>query len=275
MYKQVLKEGIAQPLTLGIYRSDYMLDVAHSEVPVIKQVELNTIAASFGCLGTITSRLHRTLLQRFDVLGGKLEQSPLNSAMESLADAMGEAVKLYGKPGAIALMVVQPNERNAFDQRWLEFALFERHGVVLLRRTLLELAERASLVGEERALIMDGQEVALAYFRAGYAPTDYPSGREWAGRLLVERSLAIKCPSLPHHLAGAKKVQQVLADPEVLNRYAPPGKQDCCSRRSQDCTPWMKGRGGRPLLLWPSKSPTSTSSSLRERAGAITCMGSS
>jgi glutathione synthase len=43
-------------------------------------------------------------------------------------------------------------------------------------------------------------------------------GCEWDARLMIERSKAIKCPSISYHLAGTKKVQQVLADPGNLER---------------------------------------------------------
>lgn len=43
--------------------------------------------------------------------------------------------------------------------------------------------------------------------------------KEWNARLLIERSSSVKCPSIAYHLAGTKKVQQVLALPEVLERY--------------------------------------------------------
>ena len=33
---------------------------------------------------------------------------------------------------------------------------------------------------------------------------------------MIERSKAIKCPNIAYHLAGTKKVQQVLAEPGVL-----------------------------------------------------------
>ena len=51
----------------------------------------------------------------------------------------------------------------------------------------------------------------MAYYRAGYTPDDYPTESEWAARLLIERSFAIKCPSIGQHLAGTKKVQLVRA----------------------------------------------------------------
>ncbi|XP_074508344.1 glutathione synthetase-like [Sebastes fasciatus] len=37
----------------------------------------------------------------------------------------------------------------------------------------------------------------------------------------MERSLAVKCPDISTHLAGTKKVQQVLARPGVLERFLP------------------------------------------------------
>lgn len=37
--------------------------------------------------------------------------------------------------------------------------------------------------------------------------------------MLIERSTAIKCPSIYYHLAGTKKVQQALARPEMLKRF--------------------------------------------------------
>ena len=36
---------------------------------------------------------------------------------------------------------------------------------------------------------------------------------------MIERSLAIKSPTIHYHLAGTKKVQQALADPGVLERF--------------------------------------------------------
>lgn len=66
---------------------------------------------------------------------------------------------------------------------------------------------------------MDGNLVSVVYFRAGYEPGHYHSNNEWDARLLVERSSAIKCPSIHYHLAGTKKVQQALAKPGVLKRF--------------------------------------------------------
>lgn len=51
-----------QSLSLGLFRSDYMVHKdleTKSSVPIIKQVEFNTIASSFGGLSFQTSRLHQ------------------------------------------------------------------------------------------------------------------------------------------------------------------------------------------------------------------------
>lgn len=121
---------------------------------------------------------------------------------------------------AIIVFVVQPNEANAIDQRWLEYNLWDHHGIKVLRKTLAEVEAQATLKdGAKRALVIDGHEVAVAYFRAGYTPVDYPSEVEWSGRTKIERSFAIKCPSIAYHLAGTKKVQQALAVPSALRRF--------------------------------------------------------
>ena len=43
--------------------------------------------------------------------------------------------------------------------------------------------------------------------------------QEYGLRLLLERSRAIKCPNMAFHLAGCKKIQQVLTEPGMLERF--------------------------------------------------------
>ncbi|CAI5643990.1 unnamed protein product [Oreochromis niloticus] len=45
--------------------------------------------------------------------------------------------------------------------------------------------------------------------------------KSWDARLLMERCRAVKSPDISAHLAGTKKVQQVLARPGVLERFFP------------------------------------------------------
>ncbi len=59
----------------------------------------------------------------------------------------------------------------------------------------------------------------MIYFRCGYSPDQYPGEGEWRARLLMERSRAVKSPSIHYHLAGTKKVQQELAKEGTLERF--------------------------------------------------------
>jgi len=125
--------------------------------------------------------------------------------------------------------VVQPGERNAIDQQIVEQELWQEHGIKVIRRTLLQVEQEGSLVGRKRRLLLNDIEVSVIYFRAGYTPDDYLSSREWSARFLLERSFAIKCPSVTYHLAGAKKVQQQLCSPGELERFVT--KEEAASLR--------------------------------------------
>ncbi|KAH9754703.1 glutathione synthetase [Citrus sinensis] len=84
---------------------------------------------------------------------------------------------------------------------------------------VIQFAEAMAKAWTEYNNARGGQVIAVVYFRAGYAPTDYPSESEWRARLLMEQSSAVKCPSISYHLAGTKKIQQELAKPNVLERF--------------------------------------------------------
>lgn len=222
------REGV-----LAVLRSDYML---HEPTNSLLQVEVNTIASSFGCLSTLVGHMHAYLTDRLGLPEAERAALPPNNAMDEIADAMGAAVAEYGVPGAVMLMVVQPGERNAYDQQWLQARLWARHRVRTLRRSLGQLAAEGALDGDG-ALRVGGARAALVYFRAGYTPADYPSAAEWDARLLLERSDAFKCPSVAYQLAGAKKVQQDLARPGVVERYAS-GADDAVELRSFFAGQW-------------------------------------
>jgi len=158
---------------------------------------------------------------------------PLNPSAKEVAAALAQAHAEYAKlvSGAAGatrlavLMVVSTVERNVVDQRGVEEELWRAHRVPMVRLPLSAVHASAELSadGRRRLLVsapLGGQfEVSVAYLRAGYAPADYPSEADWAGRELLERSLAVKCPSVHQQLAGTKKVQQVLALPGELERF--------------------------------------------------------
>ena len=219
--------GPAQPLSLGLFRSDYMLHAPEGEDPVIHQVEFNTIASSFGGLATQVSALHRHLVSSGaypETPELTLDAIPRNPAAEGLAAGLAAAHEAYGATSRekVVLFIVQPGERNVFDQRWLEYALLENHGVRTHRLSLAEVGTHTKVGAGKELLLATPQgkevEVSTVYFRAGYGPDDYAGQHEWDMRLLLEESRAIKCPTVATQLAGSKKVQQVLAVPGELEK---------------------------------------------------------
>lgn len=238
---EVKREGYVQDLSLGLFRSDYMVhqDPSHSDsAPGLKQVEFNTIASSFGGLSSQVSALHRYLLKigAFPSVSSsiiKAEALQQSKSASSLAKGLATAHKAYGSSHTnhplCVLFIVQDPERNVFDQRHLEFALLEENGVRSFRLPFGETLSHTKLTSDRTLLYTPPNspsilyEVTTIYFRAGYSPDDYPKDEDWSSRLHLEKSRAIKCPSILTHLAGCKKVQQVLATPHSphLKRFLP------------------------------------------------------
>ncbi|CAN1232850.1 Glutathione synthetase, chloroplastic [Linum perenne] len=146
---------------------------------LLLQIEMNTISTSFPGLGSLVSELHRNLVRDY----GKHLGCDFNRVpTNATANKFSEALA----------------------RAWLEYNNPRSVIMVIVQP-------------EERNI--GGQAVSVVYFRAGYAPTDYPSESEWRARLLMERSSAVKCPSISYHLTGTKKIQQELAKPNVLERF--------------------------------------------------------
>ena len=59
-----------------------------------------------------------------------LARLPDNDVTSAVADAIGQAVQESRVEGGLVLMVVQPGETNAYDQQWLQLAVWERHKVM-------------------------------------------------------------------------------------------------------------------------------------------------
>ncbi|XP_068005873.1 glutathione synthetase [Melanerpes formicivorus] len=225
IHTQVLEEGLAQAVFLGINRSDYMFDCGPGGAAALRQIEINTIAASFGGLTSHTLPVHQRVLK---VLGKSKEASQLlpNNPSEGLALGIAKAWELYGSPSAVVMFLVEEVQRNIFDQRCVENELWNRN-IRVIRRRFRDVFAKGSL-GEGRRLYMDGQEVAVVYYREGYVPKNYDQ-QNWEARLLLERSRAVKCPDIATQLAGTKKVQQELSRPGTLESLLP-GRPEAVAR---------------------------------------------
>ncbi|KAG5867037.1 hypothetical protein JTB14_026679 [Gonioctena quinquepunctata] len=190
IYETVHQEGVAQPITVGLFRSDYLLHSISNNN--LKQVELNTIAASFSGIGTFISQYNSYILQELGHFD-KLQNLPKNNALTEISQGFLDAWKLYGNPDSIILVKV-------------------------VRRSFIDVHDRGSITSNGE-LVIDNNIVGLVYMRIGYEPYYYPSKKEWDARMMIERSKAIKCPNIQYHLVGQKKVQQALAKPGVLEMF--------------------------------------------------------
>ncbi|KAL8734818.1 MAG: hypothetical protein Q9166_001170 [cf. Caloplaca sp. 2 TL-2023] len=235
VYLEVEEEGYAQDLSLGVFRSDYMIhkDPGTPEAnPTIKQVEFNTIASSFGGLSTKVSQLHSYLnsISAYPSASHSIitpTTLPPNPSLDSLVLALSTAHHAYGPSKSscnlplCVLFIVTTPESNIFDQLALSVPLQSNYGIPTFRLPFSLILDHTSVAADkDRALIYTPPhspktlyEVTLIYFRAGYSPSHYPSPSAWKARLQLERSAAIKCPSILTHLAGSKKIQQELATP--------------------------------------------------------------
>ncbi|KAI9805149.1 MAG: hypothetical protein M1825_000983 [Sarcosagium campestre] len=237
VHLDVEKIGYVQDLSLGLFRSDYMIHVDPLEPqskPDLKQIEFNTIASSFGGLSSKVSDLHNhlyltgaystTLTQGSSSTRPDL---PVNYSIECLAKGIADAHNAYGpsktepaKPLCV-IFIVQDAEGNIYDQRHIQYRVQSNHRITVFRLPFSQILDNVVLGdGAHRPLIFypphaltSPHEVSVVYYRAGYSPTEYVDAESWKARLLVESSGAIKCPSILTHLAGSKKVQQVLATP--------------------------------------------------------------
>lgn len=157
---------------------------------------------------------------------------PDNTTVQGLAAGIESAYHAYPAPSLgypkCVLFVVQGDERNVFDQRHLEYQVAKASPAIpLFRLAFADVLAHTSVADTSaRQLVYHFPrspskmfEVAVVYMRAGYGPGDYPDRRAWDARLQLERSAAIKCPTVLTQLAGTKKVQQVLATPSALSTF--------------------------------------------------------
>jgi len=216
IYETIMSEGgPSQDVDVGLFRSDYFYCCGNKR---IKQVEFNTIASSFGCTTSKLVEAHKYVVAE---AGHReiLKDIPENGALEGLAGAMVEAWRIYNKPKSVIMFLIEDVTYNICDQKFHEFEIRRQcPDVFVIRKTLTEIADRG-VMKEDKSLWIDGHEVAVIYMRCGYHPDQYPTEREWDARLMMERSIAIKSPSIHYHLAGTKKVQQELAKPGQVEKF--------------------------------------------------------
>lgn len=229
------KGKVVQPLSLGIFRSDYMYNQAdHS----IKQIEFNTVSVSFGGLSSKVGQLHNYLNN-----SGAYDESysnkyysehdlPISDSIDQIANGLAQGNYFYNgekqNTATVVVFIVQNGERNCFDQRHIEYALLNNFNIKSYRFSLEQVESHLTVNSGKLYVKKTMDEVSVVYFRSGYSPADYESDPEstWAARLFLENSVAIKCPSVLTQLSGAKKVQQVLTSRTTVENFLPDASEE-------------------------------------------------
>ncbi|XP_050415263.1 glutathione synthetase isoform X2 [Patella vulgata] len=218
IYMAVWNDERVQPVWFGLFRNDFLLDEDPDTSKLqLKQVEMNTIAAGFGGVGSKLADFYRYIL---DLIGVEYtyNQIPDSQSVYGFASGFVNAWGMYGNPKAVILFIVKHNERNIMDQRLLEYEIYKQNkNIKIIRKTFEELVKDGKLT-EDRKYFIGKEEVGVVYYRVGYAPTDY-TDKIWTIRIELEKAWCIKCPPIQYQLVGAKKIQQVLTKPGILDKY--------------------------------------------------------
>lgn len=228
-----------QPFVLTIQRSDYMFHNADSPmtfsnvdrqetglVPCyqLKQVEVNNIAAGGAARGVRVAQLHKRCLSQLAYVDPTSHSARIadNDAVGLVSSALAAAWTAYGEKSAVLLVIIEELNQHVADQRTVEYQFTKRTGAKVRRLTLPQCADQVWLDGNKaNRLWITGEtlQIGVVYFRSGYLPDHYKSDLEWQTRLKLERSAAIKCPFIGAHLAGTKKIQQVLASTDLNQAF--------------------------------------------------------
>uniref|UniRef100_A0A8C5PRB4 Glutathione synthetase n=1 Tax=Leptobrachium leishanense TaxID=445787 RepID=A0A8C5PRB4_9ANUR len=193
IYRLVVAEGLAQSVFLGINRSDYMFDGREDGTTALKQIEINTIAASFGGLTSRTPAVHQHVLKMLGLTNEARNILPNNPSC-GIARGIAKAWELYASEKYVKSRFIA-----VCDVHCAVCVLLQKlklRNIRVIRRRLKDVFEGGSLDADKRLY-------------------------DWEARLLMERSKAVKCPDVATQLVGTKKVQQELSRPRTLEKFLP------------------------------------------------------
>ena len=107
-----------QPLSLGLFRSDYMI---HQDTNEIKQIEFNTVSVSFGGLSSKIGQLHQYLngTGQYDSKYNYKyyddeDEIPVSTSASDLAQGLADGNFYYhnGEPKLLVLFCLLCNQMN-------------------------------------------------------------------------------------------------------------------------------------------------------------------
>ncbi|KAL3112613.1 hypothetical protein niasHT_017980 [Heterodera trifolii] len=252
MHLQILKktheEGIKQTKSIMLARSDYMCHEATNNdetTPNEPQYGLKQVEFNAGQIGgtSVSSRLYQIHRHTVKIAGLSVpdDNLPEGAGDTGIAEVLMKAWYAFGDPKGIILFITHRRNRNRFAQRHIEYELrrLTKNKAETVRIGYPECTEMMKngrlTLNDNFKLRFDDRTVAIVYF-----VTDFfkPSEDDWEMRLMVERSTAIKSPTSGLQLASMKKMQQVLAQPGMVERFLPENPKKAVAIRATFAGLW-------------------------------------
>ena len=203
-----------QKITCSLVRNDYMYQSAENRW---LQVEYNVFAAGMAPYCDKIQKIQK--LVRNNYFEDEDVEQYNSGNMKMTEEGLVEAFKCYGNPNAVVVMIVPgKHETTILMQRAIEKKLFENK-IKCIRASLRDVYENHKFDEATGTLYMNGQEVGLVYFRAGYHPDHYANENDWRAREVIELSRAVKSPNVDYQLINFKIFQLYLAQDAVLARF--------------------------------------------------------
>ncbi|XP_074603293.1 glutathione synthetase-like [Brevipalpus obovatus] len=187
--------------SLTILRSTYMMDEKSEK---LKLIDWCTMAVSNVGLSTTIHEMQRFIVNK--LTPDQADNKPDYDTRRDVVNGLIKAWEYYDNKEAIILLVVEDKATKVGDEKSLEIAVFEQNpGILVKRKRFLDLITETHL-DEANVLRVEKAEVAVIYYMTGYKHDDYRFRGAWNVRALLERSKAVKCPSIRHQLAGASRI---------------------------------------------------------------------
>ncbi|KAL3099493.1 hypothetical protein niasHS_002948 [Heterodera schachtii] len=225
--EDIKKEGIKQPISIFLQRSDYMITAetnSKSNQPnyQLKQIEVNGGSiGSAGCQDRLLS-IHQRVLKHSGCSDQMISNAlPENRAGAAIAEIIYKAWKLLNDPRAIILFVVVKDLSTwHFSKRYDEYELERLSGgrAKIVHLTTVECFENLKL-DDDFTLRLDGRPIGVAYWNIVRLGDDTFGHKSLAALRMIERSTAIKATSLFFELSTSKKIQQLLVKPGMVERF--------------------------------------------------------
>ncbi len=118
----------------------------------IKQVEINTMAASPASNSGLIVRLHKQILDWSNLSSNDVTKLAENEPIKKFANGFVEAWRLYNVKEAIIVFVVLEWEKNFADQRSTEYEIIRQEKGIKIRRCTLKELHTHSRTDENKIL---------------------------------------------------------------------------------------------------------------------------